>query len=275
MKPHWTTVFCMALGAAAPGFAQEDGRNDLRLEWRDDILRIRSPRIPGGQVELWYLEAFCRSGSTGRDWSQTVIAHKTTEIASDERTGVIRLKSVVEPGVEVVHEIRAEGDEVDFRLTLTNPTDHEVDIEWAQPCIRVGAFTGLSQEEYIRRCFIFTDRGLTTLDETRRTEDALYRGGQVYVPRGINREDVNPRPLSPEVPIYGLIGCFSADGKLLLAMAWDRVQELFQGIICCIHADFRIGGLKAGETKKLHGKLYVMDNNPDELLARYRRDFLR
>ena len=260
----------IALGAAPAG---EKGVDTLRIEWEDNLLRVRSPHIPAGVLELWYLEAFCRRGSTDRDWSATVIPHKSTQLAASDDGTRVRLQSTVEPGVIVTHEIQASADEVDFRLTLTNPSDQAVDIEWAQPCIRVGDFTGLDQETYIQRCFIFTNRGLTTLDQTRRTEEARYRGGQVYVPADISRDDVNPRPLSPDAPVNGLIGCFSADGQLLLAMAWDHTQELFQGIIRCIHADFRIGGLGPRETKHLHGKLYLIENDPRELLKRYRRDF--
>jgi len=263
-------VAALALGTAAPG---EEGTGSLHLEWESNILRIVSPGLPGGAVEIWYLEAFCRRGSTDRDWSETVIPHETTKLAASDDGTQLRLQSTVEPGVVVDHEIRAGDDEVDFRLTLTNPTDAAVDIDWAQPCIRVGAFTGLDQETYIKRCFVFTDRGLTLLDHTRRTEEARYRGGQVNVPAGIDRDDVNPRPLSPDVPANGLIGCVSADGQRLLAMAWDHTQELFQGVITCIHSDFRIGGLRPHETKRLHGKLYLIDNDPQELLNRYQRDF--
>jgi hypothetical protein len=38
-------------------------------------------------------------------------------------------------------------------------------------------------------------------------------------------------------------------------------------------ADFRIGGLDPGETKTALGKLYLMSNYPDVLLARYAADF--
>jgi len=51
-----------------------------------------------------------------------------------------------------------------------------------------------------------------------------------------------------------------------------QLQELSQGV-CCIHLDFRVGGLKAGETKKLHGKLYLMENDITRLLTRYYHDF--
>ena len=76
-----------------------------------------------------------------------------------------------------------------------------------------------------------------------------------------------------DVPVNGLIGCFSADGQYLLANVWDQTQELFQGVIVCIHNDPRIGGLKPGEIKQLFGKLYFMKNDPAALLQRYERDF--
>lgn len=245
----------------------------LRMSWQENILTVSGPHLPGGKVEIWYLEAFCRSGSTDRDWRKTVIPHETVKLEADPRGKHLRLRSIVEPGVVVVHEIRASDDEVDFQLTVSNPTSETVDVQWVQPCIRVGTFTGLGQADYMRRCFLYTDRGRVMLDQTRRTEEARYRGGQVYVPAGIDLDDVNPRPLSPDVPVIGLIGCVSADGKLLLATAWDHTQELFQGVIVCIHNDFRIGGMKPGETKKLHGKLYLVPNDPAALLARYQRDF--
>jgi hypothetical protein len=48
----------------------------------------------------------------------------------------------------------------------------------------------------------------------------------------------------------GLIGCYSADERLLVATAWEPYQNLFQGIISCLHADPMIGGLAAGETAR-------------------------
>ena len=56
-------------------------------------------------------------------------------------------------------------------------------------------------------------------------------------------------------------------------MAWDQTQELFQGVIVCLHNDPRIGGLKPAEIKKLHGKVYLLRNDPKALLKRYERDF--
>jgi hypothetical protein len=60
---------------------------------------------------------------------------------------------------------------------------------------------------------------------------------------------------------------------MLFATAFEPYQELFQGVIVCLHSDFRIGGLKAGETKHVRGKIYIVPNDVPALLARYARDF--
>ena len=235
------------------------------------MLRVSGPRVPGGYVETWYLEAFCRSGSTEQNWDKTTIPHKTEMVSAKD--GKIHLRTRVEPAVVVEHEINAGEDEIDFRVVARNEGKQWVDVDWFQPCMRVDRFTGLGQSNYIQKSFIFTDQGLSMLDKLSRNEEAIYRGGQVYVPSGISLKDVNPRPVSSVKPVNSLIGCFSEDGKQLLATAWDQTQELFQGVIVCLHNDPRIGGLKPGEKRNLHGKIYLLPNDPQALLARYRRDF--
>jgi hypothetical protein len=71
----------------------------------------------------------------------------------------------------------------------------------------------------------------------------------------------------------GLIGCFSADEKTILATAWEPYQELFEGVVTCIHSDFGIGGLKPNESKRIRGKLCLTDARIGELLDHYARDF--
>jgi hypothetical protein len=218
------------------------------------------------------LEAFCRKGSTEREWGKTVLPHKTQLTAADAKH--LRFRTTIVPDAVMLHEIRAGSDEIDFQFTLKNEGLQPLDLEWFQPaCIRVDRFTAFGQSNYISRSFIFTGKGLTTLDKTRRREEALYRGGQVYVPKGINLADVNPRPVCQDQPTNGLIGCFSADNGQLLATASSSTQELFEGVYVCLHSDPRVGGLAPGETKIIRAKIYLLKNDPQELLRRYQRDF--
>jgi hypothetical protein len=269
----------LALTALGPVRAHEGSDKDplLTLSWTDKMLTLRGGNLPGGEVKVWYLEAYCRPGSTDRDWSKTVIPHKAElrERAPDGR--LLKLRDTLEDGVIVDHEIRAGRDEVDFRVTAHNPTGAESQAHWAQPCIRVDAFCGVpskrASEEYLPRCFIFLGGKPTRLPTHPWATRARYTPGQVWCPAAVDRNDVNPRPLSTLVPSNGLIGCVSADDKRILATAWEPYQELFQGVIVCLHSDFRIGGLKPGETKHLRGKIYLVPNDLEALVKRYEKDF--
>lgn len=244
-----------------------------RLSWKDNILTIRGNRLPGKEMKVLYLEAYCRPGSTDRDWKETTIGHKTQLVSADEDGRRLKLKCTLSDGVVVHHDIRAVEDGVEFRLVATNPTPKESQAHWAQPCIRVDKFTGRTQQTYLDKSFIFIDGKLIRMPTPHWATDARYVPGQVWCPRHVDRDDVNPRPLSELVPDNGLIGCFSADEKTIMATAWEPYQELFQGVIVCLHSDFRIGGLKPGESKKIRGKIYLVEADVDALLRRYRKEF--
>jgi hypothetical protein len=264
LKMRWLFVVILSFCAQAQA---------LTLSWTNNFLIVSGENIPGKTLRILYIEAFCRSGSTDRDWGQTVIPHKTKLLATSDNGKHLFFLTTAE-NIEAKHEVRAGNDEVSFVWTIRNISDKSVDLDWFQPtCIEVDKFTSRGQTNYWPRCFIFTTNGLTTLDKTHRTEQARYRGGQVYVPKGTDLKSVNLRPISPDQPTNNVIGCFSADNQWLLASAWDKTHELFQGVRVCVHGDPHIGGLKPHETKTVHGKIYILKNDPTELLRRYNRDF--
>lgn len=268
-------IAALLVGVGAPtGVFQKPQRAaPLELSWDKNILSIAGPKIPGGDIKILYLEAYCRPGSTDRDWRETVIGHKTELLDADRDGRSLKLRCTLNDGVIVDHIITAAADEVDFRLTAHNPTKKTSLAHWAQPCVRVDRFTGRGQKDYLPKCFVFQDGKAARLPIEPWATKARYVPGQVWCPKNVDRNDVNPRPLSDVVPSNGLIGCYSADEKWILATAWEPYQELFQGVIVCVHSDFRIGGLKPGETKKIRGKLYIVPAQMEELRKRYEKDF--
>jgi hypothetical protein len=251
-----------------------DANSGLMMSWTNNLLTVSNANLPGGKLKIWYPEAFCRKGSRDRDWGGTVWPSKTVLLTAIESSLYFRTK--IEPDVVVSHHVSASANEITISYCLYNTGKVAIDLEWFQPaCIRVDKFTGCNQSHYTAKSFIFTERGLTTLDKTARSpEDAArYHGGQVYVPKGINTNDVNPRPICDDAPTNGLIGCFSADGKYLLATASDSTHELFEGVYVCLHSDPHVGGLAPGETKIIRSKIYIMTNDVPALLRRYQADF--
>ncbi|MEX0727132.1 MAG: hypothetical protein WD065_12725 [Planctomycetaceae bacterium] len=245
----------------------------FRLAWEKNFFTISGDTIPGGDITVMYLEAYCRPGSTDRDWGETTIGHKTELVDAAEDGKKIHLKCTLNDGVIVTHTITAVADGVQFDLVAKNPTKTASLADWAQPCVRVDRFTGRDQKTYLEKLFVFLDDELTRMPTPNWATKARYVPGQVWCPKGVNRNDVNPRPLSDDVPSNGLIGCFSSDETMILASAWQPYQELFQGVANCVHADFRIGGLKPGESKKIHGKLYIVPADVEALVKTYEREF--
>lgn len=250
------------------------GAEPLKLHWEKNYLTISGEQVPGGEIKIHYLEAYCRAGSTDADWvAHTRMQHETELVSAADDGTLIRLRCRVQDGLVVEHEIRSTADEVDFRIVAHNPTDKRSEAHWAQPCIRLDKFTGANQQTYLAKSFIFLDGKLERMPTRNWATQARYIPGQVWAPKGVDRNDVNPRPLSDLVPSNGLIGCFCADESMIFATAFEPYQELFQGVAVCLHSDFRLGGLMPGETKKVRGKIYIVPNRLDELLTRYRKDF--
>jgi hypothetical protein len=273
----------LSFAALAPAkLRAADASLGLTLARDGHWLVIRSAQIPGGEIRINYLEAYCRVGSTDADWVQhTVIKHTSEFLSLSDDAKVLKLRDTLADGVTVEHTITAGEDEVDFRIAAHNPTATRSEAHWAQPCIRLGAFTGFDPQvtgskdldDYLSKCFVFVEGQLTRLPTKPWATQARYTPGQVWCPPDVPRTDVNPRPLSSLVLSNSLIGCFSGDEKLIFATAFEPYQELFQGVARCVHSDFRLGGLKPGETKQIRGKMYIVPNDVPALLARYMKNF--
>lgn len=257
--------------------------SSLRLKRENNWLVIQGPHLPGGDIRINYMEAYCRPGSTHADWvKHTYVGHSTETVFHAPDGSRLQLRCRVKDGLVVDHDIRAAVDEITFALHVSNPSTKVNEAHWAQPCIRLGSFAGGETDDpkevniKLSRSFIFLNGKLTRLPTTPWATEARYIPGQVWCPKEVPRTDVNPRPLSQLVPSHGLVGCFSKDEQWIFAVAFSPYQELFQGVAQCLHSDFRIGEVKPGETKTIVGKIYIVPNPADDgqsLLRRYERDF--
>jgi hypothetical protein len=118
-------LVCRSLTAAEP--------LGLTLSWDKNMLTIRGDYLPGREMHINYIEAYCRAGSTDREWGRTVVGHTTELISQTADHKSLKLKCTLKDGVTVLHEIRAGDDEIDYRLTAHNPTEVPSEADWAQP----------------------------------------------------------------------------------------------------------------------------------------------
>src|SRR5438132_1490398 len=55
----------------------------LAIAWTNNHLTVAGPNLPGKTLDIWYLEAFCRSNSTHQNWGQTTIPHRTQLLSAN------------------------------------------------------------------------------------------------------------------------------------------------------------------------------------------------
>ena len=247
----------------------------LHLSWtpgeRIGHVVIDGDGLPGC-IRVWYVELYMRPGSHA-SFPEAVTRHTTVLVAADPERRWLELRCELDDGVVVEHRITVNGDVVEFDVTASNHGQQASDVAWGAPCIIVDAFTGADKHSYLPKCFVFLDGELCRLPVEPWAVAAIEMPGQVWCPAHVDRRDVEPHPLSELVPSNGLIGCFSKDEKLVMAAAWQPYQNLFQGIIACLHSDFRIDGLQPAQTKRLRGKIYLTAADIPALLKRYEADF--
>src|SRR4029077_20780579 len=102
---------CFLLTAVAVAWTYGTSHAQLQIGWTNNLLTVSGPNVPGGKLDVWYLEAFCRSGAHDRDWRQTTLSHKTT-LLTNEGNRLLRFRTLVQTNVEVFHVVTAGADEV-------------------------------------------------------------------------------------------------------------------------------------------------------------------
>ena len=173
-------IFPLTTASAAPERA-------LTLSWDKEILTVHGNHLPGGLLEIWYIEAFCRPGSTLATGPGP--SFPTRPSLSRSNAGRPVDHAAVSPGG------RRRGRPRDpWRAAMKsisgssrrNPTTANSQAHWAQPCIRVNRYAGTklepNSEAYLPHCFIYVDGKPVRLPSIPGRRKPLYTPGQVWCP---------------------------------------------------------------------------------------------
>jgi len=142
--------------------------------------------------------------------------------------------------------------------------------------------------EFVKRCFIFTKQGMTFLHQTTRRRIPVRPAGdpynhppwvQMYVGdwQQVPQSGTNAwADYSPDRYATTLIGVVSRGGKFLAAIGTDSATVMAQAWHDCLHNNPQWQPAHAPPEKRVWRlKIYALENNPEALLARVKRDFPR
>ena len=139
--------------------------------------------------------------------------------------------------------------------------------------------------EFVKRCFVYTDEGMTLLHNTVRKKipcrepDDNYNNPpwvQMYVGVWARIPEVTPKSwadYSDDRYVVPIIGAVSRDGKYLTALANDSANTMAQAWHDCMHNNPPWVPAPDGKGYHWRTKVYVMANDGEKLLERAEQSF--
>jgi len=277
--------------AGASDRVQADDR-PARLSFRKEPDRTREflpmvtmdfPNVPGCTCEAWCYES-----------DLEFLDHRTLESGYME----LRHRVKAQPGVLILTTVVPEPGAVEFVARAAVDAEGRPgdalpgNLPFLNICLQVRRAEGFCSKpdpypEFVRRCFIFTDKGRTFLLDTHRrkilhrfpADDPMNNPPwvQMYVGVWQRVPDVQGQgwaEYSTDRYTIPVIGAASRDAKHLVAMANGSADTLCNAWHDCLHNNPKwtpADGPPAGRRWRV--KVYAMANDPAALLARVAKDF--
>jgi len=252
-------------------FEQRQSPNDERVF---TMAQISIPAMDDFKCEIWCYEDRFGTGEAMMQEDGSLLLTHTHEAVT------LKTHLVPEPG-GVVFSIEATGQDPGQVQNVRS-----LNACWQLRASDAFGNRGDFYEDFVSRCFIYTVRGFTLMEDTTRFPDTrrppddrvnVNPWVQVYVPVW-RRHGGQPESFwgnSTDRPIYSLIGCVSRDGKYLAALGWAKCGALSQGWHDCLHANPDLSGCYDAEANQVtcQARYYFLPNDPEALLARYLEDF--
>ncbi len=227
------------------------------------------PGVPEFTCDFWCYESGLEFlGATALDGGRLELRHR------ESRRPQVHLVTTVAPEPGVV-EFRARA-----RLAPGAEASLPADLPVPNLCWQLKRAPGFASKpdlypEFVGRCFMFTETGLTFLNATRRRPAS-----------GVPPED--PRSNPPWVQAYlpswaegsgdrfthPVIGAVSRDRRYLAAIACERPEFFSQYWHDCMHNNPAWLPVEAGPAEQSwRVRIYAMENDPEQLLRRVVQDF--
>ncbi|MHC4996439.1 MAG: hypothetical protein ACYTGQ_15440 [Planctomycetota bacterium] len=202
-----------------------------------------------------------------------------TFLGNDIRVNDAQTKGSVTVSPDLKVEVTAAPDGAELLLTIRNHSRHD----WPRlasiiPCFNPGPQNQRNPQFTNEDTWFLAPEGLT---KTIKRQIHFNRNLRMAVDAEADPD--NPRgpyvwtekwPKTDPNATAGLLLRRSNDKRWVMAIAWERFLSVqAHNPWLCMHQGIHIGPLKRGETRTVRGRIYLMKGTPEQVVARYRKDF--
>ena len=221
-----------------------DGSCKEFLRWGSlNVLSIKVPFFPQDQFMLWVLEGLAHPP---KDCSVEFSAENTLAIYRWQKPGQLEVES----------QFLARMDCVDALNRVRNIGTKSQTVMTANNCFNLLGAANFRDHEGCRS-LILTDRGLRRVNQLHRT----IRSGTCY--EHLPTDFSNP-----------LMAVVSRNGEWIVSQACEKTAAMWNNLAYgCVHSHWSQVTLEPGEESVVRQKMYFLQGTPEDLLARWQRDF--
>ncbi len=193
----------------------------------------------------------------------------------DEANGEISYAHKDTSGLVFRGRARPYEDEVVLEFRIRNETGEKLHNISVQMCTNLGSSPDFNPKEDMTRTFTWVDGQWTSLAHT--TPDLAGTGRHPWIlmrVRGTDYRGPRENPdgwwVADQIADHGIAARVTRDGTRLAAVHWDSATMVMSNSrIPCLHAGPAGGvSLEPGQELVWRGTIYLMENDPDQLLRR-------
>ncbi len=248
---------------------------DLRAPWMsgDERLILRTSEIVGYDTGYLYDDHFPTQEQQGRGKSYK---HIPFQMSTDKAPLEMSADCVVPDKGRFTWKLVAHEDYVDIELSVRNDLRETMKyVDWYFCPVAFEA--GTAGDPTLERTFLFDGsklRRLSELSGVGKGEEMFRvtgpRGSGGFIPplhAGLTRS-----PVEAKAPI---ILIQNSEAAYTVALAFERAHSIFSSTgNRCFHADPFFGlEVEPGEERRVRGRLYLMKGTPEDVLARFQKEF--
>ncbi|MBI4559728.1 MAG: exo-alpha-sialidase [Candidatus Hydrogenedentes bacterium] len=246
------------------------------------MLSVTFPNVPEFACDSWCYEAEVDFlDARALDGGRVEMRHRDRQ----NRQALVITTATPRPG-SVVVEARMELDREGYPAATLPAAPTGLNLCWQLRHAPGFASKPDPYPEFVRRCFIFTERGRTFLLDTDRKKIPVQKPDsehntppwvQMYMDARLPVPETPPNSwagFSADRYLTPVIGAVSRDGKFLAAIANDSADSMAQAWHDCMHNNpkWLPEDAPVAERRWRLG-IYAMENNPKALLGRVAEDF--